>query len=75
MSPTTRIRALRRLASPSGVAAVVLAVAAGTFLATYHFEHVVGVLPFALLLCPLLHCFLHGGHAGHGSSKPSGDGR
>ena len=37
------------------------------FLATEHTAHLFGVLPFLLLLlCPLLHLFMHRGHAEHG---------
>ena len=44
-----------------------LAIAA-FFLITEHTAHFFGVLPFALLLlCPLLHLFMHGGHGDHGS--------
>ena len=35
------------------------------FLITEHTAHFFGVLPFALLLlCPLMHLFMHGGHGG-----------
>lgn len=38
---------------------------AGFFMLTEHRAHVLGILPFLLLLaCPLLHLF-HGGHGGH----------
>jgi hypothetical protein len=38
------------------------------FLITEHWAHVVPYLPWLLLLvCPLLHIFMHGGH-GHGSN-------
>ncbi|HZP94609.1 MAG TPA: DUF2933 domain-containing protein [Burkholderiales bacterium] len=51
-----------------------LAIAA-FFLLTEHRAHVLGWLPFLILLaCPLLHGFLHGGHQGHGGSAPPGDG-
>ena len=41
------------------------------FLLTEHLAHVVGALPFLLLLaCPLMHIFMHGGHDLHGQSKP-----
>ena len=44
-----------------------LAIAA-FFLITEHTAHFFGVLPFALLLlCPLLHLFMHGGLGDHGS--------
>lgn len=37
------------------------------FLITEHTAHLFGVLPFALLLlCPLMHLFMHGGHGDHG---------
>lgn len=46
----------------------------GVFLLTEHLAHVVGALPFLLLLaCPLMHVFMHGSHGGHGhhgQSKP-----
>jgi choline-glycine betaine transporter len=66
MTPTTRFRAISWLASPTGLAAAVLIFTVGTFLAPYHFEHAVGALPFAfILLCPLMHLFMHGGHGAH----------
>ncbi|MBI3058035.1 MAG: DUF2933 domain-containing protein [Deltaproteobacteria bacterium] len=49
-----------------------LAIAA-FFLWTEHRAHLLGILPYVLLLlCPLLH-FLHGGHGGHGGHQ-RGDG-
>ncbi|MNN64806.1 hypothetical protein D3C81_1802680 [compost metagenome] len=45
------------------------------FLLTEHLAHVVGALPYLLLLaCPLMHVFMHRGHGGHhhhGQSKPA----
>jgi hypothetical protein len=36
------------------------------FLILEHRAHVLGFLPFLLLLaCPLMHVFMHGGHGGH----------
>ena len=41
---------------------------AGFFLFTEHRAHVFGALPWVLLLlCPLMHVFMHGGHE-HGSA-------
>jgi len=41
-------------------------VIAGFFLWTEHKAHVLGALPYLiLLLCPLLHFFMHRGHGGH----------
>ena len=54
--------------SRTGLALIGFLLIAGFFLVTEHTAHVFGVLPYALLLlCPLLHLFMHGGHGGHGS--------
>ncbi|MDP2760564.1 MAG: DUF2933 domain-containing protein [Sideroxyarcus sp.] len=43
-----------------------LAIAA-FFLFSEHRAHLLGALPFLLLLaCPLMHLFMHGGHGTHG---------
>jgi hypothetical protein len=45
------------------------------FLWTEHRAHVLGALPYLMLLaCPLMHLFHHGGHHNHGSDhhKPEG---
>jgi hypothetical protein len=38
-----------------------------------HFSHVLGVLPYLIILaCPLMHFFMHGKHGhGHGAAKDS----
>ena len=39
------------------------------FLWEEHRAHILGVLPYAvLLLCPLIHIFMHHGHSGHDHS-------
>lgn len=44
---------------------------AAYFLLNEHRAHFLGALPFMLLLaCPLMHLFMHHGHAGHGSAHP-----
>lgn len=50
-----------------GIGAVLLSLAvAGYYLWTEHRAHVVAFLPYSLLLlCPLLHVFMHGRHSGH----------
>jgi hypothetical protein len=40
---------------------------AGVLLFTEHRAHVLGVLLYVpLLLCPIMHLFMHGRHGGHG---------
>ena len=49
------------------------AVLAAAFLLLEHSAHVLGYLPFLILLaCPLMHFFHHGshGHGGHGAPEP-----
>ncbi len=55
-----------------GIGWVVLAAVAGWFLWAEHRAHLLGALPYVLLLaCPLMHVFMHrGGHGHHG--KPGG---
>lgn len=50
---------------------------AGYFLFTEHRAHVLGILPYLLLLaCPLMHLFMHHGHGGHeGHDGKSGEER
>ena len=56
------------LRSRTGLALMAFLAIAVFFLATEHTAHFFGVLPFLLLLlCPLLHVFMHGGHGKHGS--------
>ena len=56
------------LRSRTGVVLVAFLAFAAFFLLIEHTAHVFGVLPYALLLlCPLLHVFMHHGHDGHSS--------
>ena len=42
------------------------------FLWEEHEAHILGALPWLLLLaCPLIHIFMHGGHGGHGQGGAS----
>jgi hypothetical protein len=55
-----------------GFCAILLGVALLFFLIAEHSVHLLGVLPIGiLLLCPLLHIFMHKGHGSHGGQ--SGD--
>lgn len=51
--------------------------AIGYWIYTYHLEHALGFLPYLiLLLCPLMHIFMHGGHHhGHHSSDEKKEGQ
>jgi hypothetical protein len=52
--------------SRTGMVLPVFLAIATFFLITEHTVHFFGLLPYALLLlCPLLHLFMHGGHGGH----------
>lgn len=52
--------------SPAGIAFVVLLAIAAFYLIAEHRAHLLGALPYAfLLVCPLMHLFMHGGHGGH----------
>jgi hypothetical protein len=58
------------LRSRTGLALAAFVAIALFFLITEHTAHLFGLLPFALLLlCPLLHVFMHGGHGGHGGGS------
>lgn len=55
-------------ASRYGMGFIVIGAVAGYFLLTEHLAHVVGALPYLLLLaCPLMHVFMHRGHGSHGA--------
>jgi hypothetical protein len=56
--------------SPGGIALLVVALVGGFFLYTEHRAHLLGVLPFLLVLaCPLMHVFMHHGHRQGGHSR------
>jgi hypothetical protein len=59
--------------SRSGLVLLGFLIIAAFFVLTEHTAHVLGVLPYLLVLaCPLLH-LLHGGHGGgHGSDRRRG---
>lgn len=55
---------------------VVIGAVAAYYLLTEHLAHVVGALPYLILLaCPLMHVFMHGGHGHqHGQDKSDRNG-
>jgi hypothetical protein len=60
--------------SRSGVVLLGFLAIAVFFLWEEHKAHLLGILPYGLLLlCPLMHLF-HGGHGGHGDEHEPGNG-
>jgi hypothetical protein len=56
----------RVIRSTSGRVVLVGIVVAVAFLVVTHTEHVLAAIPYVLVvLCPLLHVFMHGGHDNH----------
>ena len=60
-----------------GLGWLVLAAVAGWFLWTEHRAHLLGALPWLVLLaCPLMHVFMHRGHhGGHHTGRDATEGR
>ena len=59
------------LSSPGGWVFCGFAVLAGFYLLLEHRAHLFGALPYLLiLLCPLMHLFMHRGHGHGGHAKP-----
>lgn len=57
--------------SRAGLALCVALILAGFYLLTEHTAHLLGALPYVLVLaCPLMHMFMHRGHhGGHSDSS------
>ena len=59
--------------SRGGIVLIGFAIVAAFYLWTEHRVHLLGVLPWLLILaCPLMHIFMHGGHGGHGGHPDHG---
>jgi hypothetical protein len=55
---------------PYWMGACVFLAIAGFFLWEEHRAHLLGALPYVLLLlCPVVHMFMHRGHGGHGGHR------
>jgi hypothetical protein len=72
-----RMDAPNRQGAPSwwrtrtGIAMIGIALVAAFYVLREHWDHSLGVLPYAILLaCPLMHLFMHHGHHGHEASAP-----
>lgn len=60
--------------SRGGIVLLGFLAVAGFFIVTEHMAHLLGALPYLLLLaCLLMHLFMHGGHGGHGGGHSHGD--
>ena len=58
------------LLSRTGIATLVAVSVLGFLIYQGHGAHLLGYLPFLLILaCPLMHIFMHGGHGGHGGHR------
>lgn len=57
--------------SRTGIVAIGFALVAAFYVLREHSGHALGILPYGiLLLCPLMHLFMHHGHDGHRASSP-----
>lgn len=69
---TTDDRLLQRQKRRANVAWMVFAILAAFYLWTEHQAHLLGILPYLLLLaCPLMHLFMHHGHKHHHDGVPA----
>ncbi|MBT8141777.1 MAG: DUF2933 domain-containing protein [Gammaproteobacteria bacterium] len=60
--------------TPNGLSAIALIGAAMYFLLSEHRAHFIYFLPYlVLLLCPVMHIFMHRGHGDHGGQGNSHD--
>lgn len=60
----------------TGLACLGAAALAAVYLSLVHVDHVLDAFPLlVLLLCPLMHVFMHGGHGGHGHGGSGKDGQ
>lgn len=66
---------VRTLSGPR-LAFLAFIAAGGYFLWTEHQAHLLAALPYlVLLLCPLMHVFMHNGHGSHGGHRHGSDQR
>ena len=63
------------LTSPAGLVLMAFLAIAGVYLWMEHQAHLLGALVWLpLLVCPLMHLFMHHGHGGHGGGGSSREG-
>ncbi|RCU51043.1 DUF2933 domain-containing protein [Corallincola holothuriorum] len=56
--------------SRTGIITIFVTIAVSYFIVTEHRAHAIAFLPYLiLLLCPLMHLFMHRGHGHHGSNS------
>ncbi len=60
--------------STKGIVALVALAVLGLYLIIVHQQHILGALPFlVILLCPLSHLFMHGKHHTHSKNGEDND--
>lgn len=60
--------------SRTGLVTIAFLAIAAFYLVAEHRAHLLGWLPWLILLaCPLLHVFMHSGHGGHGGQGHGGE--
>ena len=58
----------KQFLSVQNIGLILFIIIGGFFLWAEHRAHIMGALPYLiLLLCPLMHFFMHRGHGGHGN--------
>jgi hypothetical protein len=70
MNEQTNFNLKQWLQSPVGLVSLTLLSIAAFFLITEYTVHIFGALPYLfLMLCPLIHIFMHSRHESHGKEK------
>ena len=68
MSPVSTSKAIHEHSKRYTIGLCVFLAVAALYLWTEHRAHLLGALPYILLLaCPAMHLFIHHGHGKHGS--------
>jgi hypothetical protein len=68
--PDQKPSAEHRASMRFGIVLLGFLIIVGILLFTEHRAHVLGALIYLpLLICPLMHFFMHGGHGGHGGHR------
>jgi hypothetical protein len=70
MNEQTNFNLKQWLQSPTGLVWIAILSITALFLIKEYAAYIVNLLPYLfLMLCPLLHIFMHSGHESHGKEK------